>query len=54
MKPDSSIPDFTEIKRSYVKSEPVLRQAQRLVENEMCTMVSESNDKFNFVVLYLS
>ncbi len=50
MKPDSSIPDFTEIKRSYVKSEPVLRQAQRLVENEMCTMVSESNDKFNFVV----
>ena len=47
---DFFIPDFITIKESYVKSESVLRQAQRLVENEMCTMVGESDDKFNFVV----
>ena len=50
MKPDSSIPDFSEIETGYAKSESVFRQAQRLVENEMCTIVSESDDKFNLVV----
>ncbi len=50
MKPDSFVPDFAEIEKGYAKSESVFRQAQRLVENEMCTMVSESRDKFKFVV----
>ena len=50
MKFNLTLPDITEIKDAYVKSEPVFRQGQRLVDNEMCTMVSESGDKFNFMV----
>lgn len=50
MKSVSSFPELMEIEKGYVKSESVFRQAQRLVENEMCTMVSESSDGFDFVV----
>ncbi|MCL4511292.1 MAG: DEAD/DEAH box helicase [Bacteroidetes bacterium] len=45
-----SVPDIIEIKDDYVKSESVFRQGQRLVDNEMCTVVSESDNKFNFMV----
>ena len=42
-----SVPDIIEIKNDCVKSESVFRQGQRLVDNEMCTLVSESDNKFN-------
>ncbi|HKJ80511.1 MAG TPA: hypothetical protein VJ954_00700, partial [Ignavibacteriaceae bacterium] len=45
-----SVPDILEIKEKYVKSETVYRRGQRLVDNEMCTLISESGNKFNFLV----
>ncbi len=50
MKFDFVIPDIEEIKEKYIKSETVYQRGQRFVENEMCTLVSESDGKFNFVV----
>jgi len=50
MKFNFPLPEIIEIKQKYVKSESVFRQGQRLVDNEMCTMVSESDNKFNFIV----
>ncbi len=50
MKLDYVIPDIGEIKDKYIKSETVYRSGQRLVDNEMCTLVSQSNNKFNFSV----
>lgn len=50
MKFDFSVPDTTEIKENYVKSETVYRRGQSLIGNEMCTLTSESVNKFNFVV----
>ncbi len=50
MKSVSSFPELMEIQNDYEKSESVFRQAQRLIDNEMCTMVSESNGGFDFIV----
>lgn len=50
MKLHFSLPDISEIKEKYVKSETVYHRGQRLIDNEMCTMVSETGDKFNFIV----
>ncbi len=50
MKTDYIIPDIGEMKDKYIKSETVYRSGQRLVDNEMCTLVSESGNKFNFIV----
>ncbi|MCL5030891.1 MAG: DEAD/DEAH box helicase [Bacteroidetes bacterium] len=50
MKFDFSVPDILEIKEKYVKSETVFRRGQSLIDNEMCTLVSESDNRFNFIV----
>src|SRR3990172_4179961 len=50
MKIDFLVPDILEIKEKYVKSEMVYRRGQSLIGNEMCTLTSESGNKFNFVV----
>src|SRR3972149_4616924 len=50
MKFNFSAPDITELKEKYVKSETVFRRGQSLIDNEMCTLVSEAGNKFNFVV----
>ena len=50
MKTDYIIPDILEIKEKYIKSEIVYRSGQRLVNNEMCTLVSEAGNKFNFLI----
>jgi SNF2 family DNA or RNA helicase len=43
-------PDINEIKENYIKSETVYQRGQRLVDNDMCTLVSESDNKLNFIV----
>ncbi|MHB1688692.1 MAG: DEAD/DEAH box helicase [Ignavibacteriaceae bacterium] len=50
MKFDFSVPDILEIKEKYVKSETIYRRGQSLIDNEMCTLISESDNKFNFIV----
>ncbi len=50
MKFDFLVPDILEIKEKYVQSETVFRRGQSLINNEMCTLVSESDNKFNFIV----
>ena len=50
MKFDYSVPDILEIKEKYVKSETIYRRGQSLIDNEMCTLTSESGNKFNFIV----
>ena len=50
MKFNFSLPDISQIKDNYIKSDTVYQRGLRLIENEMCTLVSESNDKFNFTV----
>ncbi len=50
MKFDFSVPDILEIKEKYVKSETIYRRGQSLIDNEMCTLTSESGNKFNFMV----
>lgn len=50
MKLDYIIPDILEIKEKYIKSEIVYRRGQSLVDNEMCTLVGESGNKFNFTI----
>ncbi|MGD8780381.1 MAG: DEAD/DEAH box helicase [Ignavibacteria bacterium] len=50
MKFNFSAPDFYEIKERFIKSETVYQRGKRLVDNDMCTLLSESDNKFNFIV----
>ncbi len=44
------IPAVSDIKELYIKSEAVYQRGQRLIENEMCTLISAADSKFNFIV----
>lgn len=50
MKFNFSPPDFSEIKDNYVESETVYQRGKQLADNDMCTLVSQSGNKFNFIV----
>ncbi len=50
MKFNFSMPGISEIKEKYIRSEAVYQRGQRFVDNEMCTLVSQSYNKFNFIV----
>lgn len=43
-------PDLNELKNRYIKSESILIKGKRLVENEMCTLTSHSDEIYHFLV----
>jgi hypothetical protein len=47
---DFSIPDIHEIKENYIGSEIIYRKGQSFIDNEMCTLTSQSDNTFNFIV----
>ena len=50
MNPSNQIPDLSEIKKRYIKSDSIFYKGQRLVENEMCTLTSRKENNFTYIV----